>query len=106
MRGAVHGRSLDTDQLATIDEATVGNENSRDSSRHTSIKLLSVALEGAVIVHLDLVSLLGLALALDLSGDINLELRAGSGKRRQSKDQDGGLHCGKGGDWYGSEDEV
>lgn len=66
----------------------------------TGIELLARSLEGATVVHLDLVALLGLALADHGESHVNLELLGNdaNGGRGESGEKEGGLHGdGRGG---------
>lgn len=79
---------------ATVD-ALISGQRSADNCRgpiqgeagHTGIKLLAVGLQRTAVVHGDFVSLLGLALAVDGDGHVNLEL---CGVRSDSTDGDRG----------------
>lgn len=62
----------------------------------TGIELLARSLEGATVVHLDFVALLGLALADHGESHVNLELLGNdaNGGRGESGEEEGGLHGG------------
>lgn len=64
----------------------------------TGIKLLAGSEQSAPVVHGQLIALLGLALALDGVGDIDLEVLGGddaNGARGQGGEKQGCLHGGE-----------
>lgn len=64
----------------------------------TGIKLLAGSKQSAPVVHGQLIALLGLALALDGVGDIDLEVLGGddaNGARGQGGEKQGCLHGGE-----------
>lgn len=65
----------------------------------TGIKLLAGSQQSAPVVHGQLIALLGLALALDRVGDIDLEVLLGgddaNGARGQGGEEQGCLHGGE-----------
>lgn len=88
--------------VPALDDLTSANlEVERGTAIVAGIKLRTVGSKGASIVHRDLVALFGLALALDLVGDVDLELGGGGGgggsEGRNGGEDGGGLHgCGIG----------
>lgn len=75
-----------------------GEAKERPGRLLTSIKLLAVGEQSAPVVHGQLIALLGLALALDGVGDIDLEVLGGddaNGARGQGGEKQGCLHGGE-----------
>lgn len=99
------GAQLEGKGDATVDALRSGQRSAdgqlepiQRGAGHTGIKLLSAVLEGATVVHRDLVSLLRLALAVDRDGDLDLQLGAGDdayGGRGEDGEEECGLHRGR-----------
>lgn len=102
MRMAIDGRSLESTLLsASIDHRFVPKppcrcQRRRASTRLTRIELLAIGLECALVMDIDLVALLGYAIALNGERDIDLEVIGGedadSCRGEQGKREQKALH--------------
>lgn len=90
----VQQKAKDRNRSSPLDDTSSSElEAQGNIALEAGVELLAGVLQGAAVVHLHTITVLGLASALDLVSDLNAEL-GGTGEGGEREEDGGETHCG------------